>query len=585
MMRIHPYRAAPMLGALLFLSLAACDAHSAAARGGITAPDAPALAVVPAKGTAATLDVASWNIEWFGSTGNGPSNESLQMSNAKDIIAGTDFDIWGVAEITSQTAWNNLESQLTGYTGFLAGESIVTSGSTYYGSTEQKVGILYKSSVATLLGARIILTAYNTDFAGRPPLEVKLRVTLNGVTEDIVVIVLHAKAFDDLPSWQKRQNASVALKSYLDATYPTQKVVVVGDWNDDVDTSITSGQATPYQNFVTDAARYAFPTRALSLAGISSTTGYPDIIDHHLNTNELNATLVAGSTEVYRVDSYIGSYDATTSDHFPVLTRYTWGSGGGGPTPTPAVTVTSPNGGESWAGGGARSITWTSSGVSNVKLEYTLNGSTWSVITASTAASAGSYAWTVPSTASTAAKVRVSDAANAAVADASDGAFTITTSSTPAQVILNEILANEPGSTTSREFVEIVNVGGTSIGIGGWTLSDGAGVKHTFAAGTTLAAGKAIVVYGGSGGIPTGLTNAVAASTGSLALGNGGDSVILKNGTTTVASYTYPSSLSGTDGVSMNRNPDASATGSWVLHTAVSSSASSGGKRANGTAF
>lgn len=580
MMRFRSCRATSLLGALLSVTFVACDAHSGVARGGITAPDAPALAVVPARGTAATLDVAGWNIEWFGSTTNGPTNEPLQLSNAKDVISGTDFDIWGVAEITDQAAWNNLESQLTGYTGFLAGESVVTSGSTWYGATEQKVGILYKSSIATLVGARIILTAYDTDFAGRPPLEVKLRVTLNGTTEDIVVIILHAKAFNDLSSWQRRQNASVALKSYLDTTYPTHKVIVVGDWNDDVDTSITAGQASPYQNFVDDAADYAFPTRALSLAGVSSTTSYSDMIDHHLNTNELYATLVPSSTEVYRVDSYIASYDASTSDHYPVLSRYTFGGGA-----TPAVRVTAPNGGESWTGGSSRTITWSSTGVTNVRLEYTLDGSTWSVIAASTAASAGSYGWTVPNTASTAARVRVSDAANAALSDVSDAAFTITASSTPAQVILNEIMANEPGSDVAREFVEIVNVGGTAIGIGGWTLSDGAGVKHTFAAGTTLNPGKAIVVYGGSSGIPAGLANAVAASTGTLALGNSGDSVILKNGTTTVTSYSYPSSLSGTDGVSMNRNPDASATGSWVLHTSISSLSSSGGTRANGTAF
>jgi endonuclease/exonuclease/phosphatase family metal-dependent hydrolase len=580
MIPLRFHRASSCAGALLAVLLAACD--SLPASGGITAPDAPAMVVIPGKGTAATLDVAGWNIEWFGSTGSGPSNEPLQLSNARDVISGTDFDIWGVAEITDQAAWNNLESQLTGYTGFLASESVVTSGSTYYSSGEQKVGILYKSSLATLLGAKIILTANDADFAGRPPLEVRLRVTLNGTTEDIVVIVLHGKAFDDVPSWQKRANASAALKTYLDTTWPTQKVIVVGDWNDDVDTSITSGQASPYQNFVSDAADYAFPTRALSLAGISSTTSYSDMIDHHLNTNELNATLVPASTEVYRVDSYIASYDASTSDHFPVLSRYTFGSGGG---PTPAVTVTSPNGGESWAGGGSRSITWTSSAVTNVKLEYTLNGSTWSVITASTAAAAGSYAWTVPNSATTAARVRVSDASNAAVSDVSNAAFTITVSSTPAQVILNEIMANEPGSDVTKEFVEIVNVGGTSISIGGWTLSDGAGVKHTFASGTTLAPGKAIVVYGGSAGIPAGLTNAVAASTGTLALGNSGDSVILKNGTTTVTSYSYPSSLSGTDGVSMNRNPDTSATGSWVLHNTISSLTSSGGTRANGTAF
>lgn len=583
MIRPGPRSTAPALAALLSVAFAACDAHSGVARGVITAPDAPALAVVPAKGTAATLDVAGWNIEWFGSTGNGPTNEPLQLSNARDVILGTDFDIWGVAEITDQAAWNSLESQLPGYTGFLAGESIVTSGSSYYGSTEQKVGVLYRSSIATLVSAKIILTAYDADFAGRPPLEATLRVTLNGTTEDVVVIVLHGKAFDDVASWQKRLNASNALKAYLDTTYPTQKVIVVGDWNDDVDTSITAGQASPYQNFVSDAADYAFPTRALSLAGVSSTTSYTDMIDHHLNTNELFATLVPASTEVYRVDTYISSYDASTSDHYPVLSRYTFGSGGGGTTP--AVQVTSPNGGESWTGGSARTITWTSAAVTNVKLEYTLNGSTWSVITASTAASSGSYAWTVPNTASTAAKVRVTDAANAAVTDVSDAAFTITVSSTPAQVILNEIMANEAGSNTALEFVEIVNVGGTAISIGGWTLSDGAGVKHTFAAGTTLNPGKAIVVYGGASGIPAGLTNAVGASTGTLALGNSGDSVILKNGTTTVTSYTYPSSLSGTDGVSMNRNPDGSATGSWVLHTAVSSLTSSGGKRANGTAY
>lgn len=568
-------RAAPFLAALTLL--AACETSPAAPDVRATPRD-PSFAVVPARGTTATLDIGSWNIEWFGSTANGPTNEPLQLSNAKDVILGTDMDIWGVAEITDQAAWNNLESQLTGYTGFLAGEATVTGGSASYSASEQKVGILYKSSVATLLGAKVILTANDTDFAGRPPLEVRLRVTLNGTTEDIVVIVLHMKAFDDVASWQRRQNASVALKSYLDTTWPTQKVIVVGDWNDDVDTSITSGQATPYANFVNDAARYAFPTRALSLAGVASTTGYPDMIDHHLNSNELNATLVAGSAQVYRVDSYISSYDATTSDHYPVLTRYSFGGG-----VTKSVTVTQPNGGESYAGGSAQTIRWTSAGIANVKLEYTLNGSTWTQITASTAASAGQFAWTVPNSATTTAKVRVTEAGGT-VSDVSNASFTITTA-TPANVIINEILANEPGSSTAGEFVEIVNVGGTSISIAGWTISDATGTRHTFASGTTLAAGKAIVVFGATSGIPAGTPSAVGASTGQLNLANGGDSVILRNGSTTVASYTYSSTLAGTDGVSMNRSPDASASGSFVLHTTLSSSGSSPGKRVTGVAF
>lgn len=541
--------------------------------------------VVPAKGTDTTLDIASWNIEWFGDTGNGPTNESLQLQNVRDVIGGTDFDIWGVAEIVSSSQWNNLKSQLPGYAGLLANEPNVINGAQFYSdfnNTEQKVGILYKSAIATLLDARVILTANDTDFAGRPPLQVTLRVTLNGATEDIIVIILHAKCCTDSTSWQRRQNASNALKSYLDTNYPTQKVWVIGDFNDDVDTSITPGKVSPYANFVNDAARYKFPSKVLSDAGISSTTSFPDTIDHHLNSNEANATYLANSIEVYRVDQFIANYANTTSDHYPVLSRYTFGIPGGGSS---VVTVTAPNGGESFLGGSTQNITWTSSNVSNVRIEYTTNGGTnWTIITNSTAASAGSFAWTVPMVSTTAAKVRVSDTASTAT-DQSDANFTIFLP-TPAQVIINEILANEPGTNTAGEFVELVNVGGSPANIGGWTISDSTGVRHRFATGTTLNPGKAIVVFGGASAIPGGLANAVAASTGGLNLSNGGDAVTLKDGSgVNKNSFTYSSALASTDGVSMNRNPDGTATGAFVLHTNLSSAKSSAGARVTGAAW
>jgi hypothetical protein len=263
-----------------------------------------------------------------------------------------------------------------------------------------------------------------------------------------------------------------------------------------------------------------------------------------------------------------------------VLSRYTFGGG-----TTPTVHLTTPNGGESWTGNTVHSIGWTSSGVSSVKLEYSTNGGTsWTLITSSTPASSGSYAWTVPSSGTTTARVRVSDVASTAT-DLSDASFTIV-AATPANVILNEILANEPGSSTDGEFVELVNAGGTSISIAGWTISDGTGVRHTFASGTTLSPGKAIVVFGGSAGIPAGLTNAVASSTGLLSLANGGDSVILRDASgVTKTSYTYSSSLASQDGVSMNRSPDVSPSGAFVLHNTLSSLSSSPGRRATGTSF
>lgn len=85
--------------------------------------------------------------------------------------------------------------------------------------------------------------------------------------------------------------------------------------------------------------------------------------------------------------------------------------------------------------------------------------------------------------------------------------------------------------------------------------------------------------------IPAGLTNAVASSTGSLSLGNSGDTVTLASPSGTVDSVTYGSALAGTDGVAMNRSPDGDPAGTFVLHTALSASQRSPGTRVSGAAF
>jgi hypothetical protein len=147
---------------------------------------------------------------------------------------------------------------------------------------------------------------------------------------------------------------------------------------------------------------------------------------------------------------------------------------------------------------------------------------------------------------------------------------------------INEIGANEPGHITAGEFIEIVsNMGSTPINLSDWTLSDGASVRHQFSPGTVLAPGKAIVVFGGSSAIPAGLSNAVAASSGALGLYNFGDTVTLGAFGNTVDEFTYPATLADTDGVSMNRYPDA-AQGAFAKHTYLSALARSPGKRANG---
>ncbi|KYF68996.1 endonuclease [Sorangium cellulosum] len=153
-----------------------------------------------------------------------------------------------------------------------------------------------------------------------------------------------------------------------------------------------------------------------------------------------------------------------------------------------------------------------------------------------------------------------------------------------ATVIINEVLANEPGSDVNAEFVEIVNIGTGTASLGGWTLSDATGTRHTFPSGVSLAPSTAIVVYGNASAVPIG-SGAVGASTGALGLGNSGDTLTLRSASTaTVDSVTYSSALANQDGVSMNRNPDASAGAPFVLHNMLGGS-SSPGKRTDGLPF
>ena len=92
---------------------------------------------------------------------------------------------------------------------------------------------------------------------------------------------------------------------------------------------------------------------------------------------------------------------------------------------TSTITVTSPTGGENWQVGSSHDVSWTSTSVTNVKVEYsTNNGTNWTSIVSSTS-SDGSYSWTIPNTPSSNCKVKISDAANSSVYDQSNNVFTI----------------------------------------------------------------------------------------------------------------------------------------------------------------
>lgn len=156
----------------------------------------------------------------------------------------------------------------------------------------------------------------------------------------------------------------------------------------------------------------------------------------------------------------------------------------------PTVSVTSPNGGENWLAGSSQDITWNSVNVTNVKIEFsTNNGTDWSAIEASLAASTGSYSWTVPNSPTEQALVRVTDVDNAAVTDVSNEVFTISnpvitlTSPNGGEVFIGGsqqqiewtangvFMFNVEYSTNNGSSWNIIDEGGTNQGFT-WTVPD-----------------------------------------------------------------------------------------------------------------
>ncbi len=92
------------------------------------------------------------------------------------------------------------------------------------------------------------------------------------------------------------------------------------------------------------------------------------------------------------------------------------------------ITVSSPNGGESWCAGTAHNITWTSLGITTVKIEISSNGgSSYSLLTSGISAATGSWLWDIPSgqIAGNQYKIKVTDESNTNRKDESNANFTI----------------------------------------------------------------------------------------------------------------------------------------------------------------
>jgi hypothetical protein len=218
-----------------------------------------------------------------------------------------DLDVYALQEIANPTLFRTLVESLENYNGFIANYS-----------QSQKVAWIYKTSTIDSISTAYVATSGRWA-NGRDPFQFEFDATINGETRRIKAVNFHAKAFASQEDYNQRRSDAIALKQYADTRKTSDRMILIGDYNDDVIESTWAGLVTPYEMFNTDPD-YTIVTRALSEQGFTSFRSL-SMIDHITINSNLFDEHLFGAEQIENT-SYIGSYLSTTSDHYPVFTRF-----------------------------------------------------------------------------------------------------------------------------------------------------------------------------------------------------------------------------------------------------------------------
>ncbi|MFN3800912.1 chitobiase/beta-hexosaminidase C-terminal domain-containing protein [Belliella pelovolcani] len=302
--------------------------------------------------TGATIDkddsfnVVNWNIEWFGSTnsGQGPTNVDLQLQNVKTVIEDLDADVYAFQEITNLDKFYELVDALPGYRGFHS--TAVSQAGSF--EEAQKLTYLYKTTRVDSVSTRVLLQGVNTaDLEGYPdanrsrfwasgrlPYLFDIKTNINGVQQNITLVNVHTRSNGGGESagaqrYAMRRYDVNVLKDSLDTYYGDVPLIILGDFNDDLDETVADQTAptvntseTSFINYINDPENYTPITLSLSNAGLRTFPSFENVIDHQIISNELNDNWIVNSERIVAPYDLIPNYDNTTSDHLPIKTRF-----------------------------------------------------------------------------------------------------------------------------------------------------------------------------------------------------------------------------------------------------------------------
>jgi len=263
-------------------------------------------------GTEETLDVITWNIEWF------PKNGATTTGYVKEILESLDADVYAIQEIDDTTVFKTMVDLMDDY------EYVLMDG--WFGGL---VYVYNSQSIEVLEAYEIYTESQYWNPLPRSPLVMKFKFQ----NEEVYIINNHYKCCgDDYVDWNddgdeemRRVIASTLIEEYMSEVLEGERVILLGDLNDLIDEVASTNV---FAMFLEEPGKYRFADWDLATGGVSgwSYPSWPSHLDHILVTDEMFEELGGENTVVEAIDiaSHMGGwyqYEANVSDHRPVGMR------------------------------------------------------------------------------------------------------------------------------------------------------------------------------------------------------------------------------------------------------------------------
>ena len=258
-----------------------------------------------------SLDIATWNIEWF------PKNDQITVDYVTEIISLLEFDILSIQELDDTSMFNQMLESLPEYSGYY--ESNWFAGLAY----------IYKNDIVEINDIYEIYTTspYWNAFPRSP-----MVIDLNFMEENYFIINNHFKCcgdgvldYEDPSDEENRRYTAINLiKDYVDINLTNNKVIILGDLNDDIAEPPINNV---FQEVLEDSNHYLFVDLPIAEGSSSdwSFPNWPSHLDHILITNEIFDEYNSLEVNTIKIDEYLeggwNQYDQNISDHRPVAMK------------------------------------------------------------------------------------------------------------------------------------------------------------------------------------------------------------------------------------------------------------------------